>query len=76
MTFKKASLAEAVKKIPLERIVLETDCPYLTPAPYRGRRNESSLIPVIAARIAELKGTGIEEVAATTTENAKKLFKL
>lgn len=76
VTFKKASLAEAVKKIPLERIVLETDCPYLTPAPYRGRRNESSLIPVIAARIAELKGTGIEEVAATTTENAKKLFKL
>lgn len=76
VTFKKTSLAEAVKRIPLDRIVLETDCPYLTPAPYRGKRNESSLIPVIASKIAELKGTGMEEVAETTTANAKRLFNL
>ncbi|MDO5443002.1 MAG: TatD family hydrolase [Bacteroidia bacterium] len=76
VTFKKASLAEAVKKIPLERILLETDCPYLTPVPYRGKRNESSLIPVIASKIAELKETGIEEIAETTTSNAKRLFGL
>ena len=76
VTFKKASLAEAVKRIPLDRMVLETDCPYLTPVPYRGQRNESSLIPVIASKIAELKGTGIEEVAETTTANAKRLFNL
>lgn len=76
VTFKKASLAEAVKKIPLERMVLETDSPYLTPVPYRGKRNESLYIPFIAAKIAELKGITIEEVAQTTTKNAKDLFRL
>lgn len=76
VTFKKASLAETVKKIPLESIILETDCPYLTPVPYRGTRNESMHIPVIAAKIAELKGVGLEEVAEKTTANAKRLFNL
>lgn len=76
VTFKKASLAEAVRKIPMDRILLETDSPYLTPVPYRGKRNESALIPVIASKVAELKETGIEEVAFATTENAKRLFKL
>ena len=76
MTFKKASLAEAVKRIPLERIILETDSPYLTPVPFRGTRNESKYIPVIAARIAELKGIGVDEVAETTTANARRLFNL
>lgn len=74
VTFKNAGLAEVVRNIPLERIVLETDAPYLTPVPFRGRRNESSYIPLIAARIAELKGITIEEVAETTTNNAKTLF--
>jgi TatD DNase family protein len=76
VTFKKASLAEAVKRIPLERILLETDSPYLTPVPYRGSRNESAYIPVIASKIAELKGIGVEEVAETTTASARRLFNI
>lgn len=74
VTFKKASLAEVVRKIPLGRIVLETDAPYLTPVPYRGTRNESSYLPLVAARIAELKSVGTETVAETTTCNAQNLF--
>lgn len=74
VTFKNASLAEVVRKVPIDRIVLETDSPYLTPVPFRGRRNESSYIPIIAAKVAELKGLSVEEVAATTTNNAKSLF--
>lgn len=76
VTFKKASLADTARRIPLERIVLETDSPYLTPTPHRGERNESSYIPLIAARIAELKGVGVEEVAAVTTASARELFNL
>ena len=76
VTFKNASLAEVVRKVPLDRIVLETDAPYLTPVPYRGRRNESSYIPYIAEKIAQLKGVSVEEVARTTTNNAKTLFGL
>ena len=71
LTFRKA---ETVKSIPLERIVLETDSPYLTPAPYRGTRNESAYIPIIAEKLSELKGVPIEEIAAVTTANAEKLF--
>ena len=74
LTYKKASIAETVKQIPLERIMLETDSPYLTPVPFRGKRNESSYIPHIAGRLAELCGISLEEVARTTTENAQKLF--
>ena len=74
LTYKKASIAETVKDIPLERILLETDSPYLTPVPFRGRRNESSYIPHIAARLAELTEKDIEEIAAVTTANAEKLF--
>lgn len=74
VTFKKASLAEVVKAVPLERLLLETDAPYLTPVPYRGTRNESSLIGLVAERIAELKGTDAEEVAFVTTRNARELF--
>lgn len=74
LTFKKASIAETVKYIPLERIVLETDAPYLAPVPYRGTRNESSYIPVIARKLAELKEITIDEVASVTTANAEKLF--
>ena len=74
LTFKKASLAETVRHIPLERILLETDAPYLTPAPHRGERNESAYLPLIAAFLAERKGVSVEEVAAVTTGNAKRLF--
>ena len=76
LTYKKASIAETIKDIPLSRILLETDSPYLTPVPYRGKRNESSYIPHIAARLAEIQGKDIAEVAETTTENAVKLFRL
>ena len=76
VTFKNASLAEVVRKVPLDRIVLETDAPYLSPVPLRGRRHESSNIPIIAAKVAELKGIPVEEVARTTTLNAKTLFGL
>ena len=74
LTFKKASIAETVKSIPLEKILLETDAPYLTPAPHRGKRNESSYIPLIAAKLAELQGISLEQVAEQTTANAEKLF--
>ncbi len=74
LTYKKASIAETVKQIPLERILLETDSPYLTPVPFRGKRNESAYIPHIAARLAELTGKDIAEIASRTTENAEKLF--
>ncbi len=74
LTYKKASIAEAVKQIPLDRILLETDSPYLTPVPFRGKRNESAYIPHIAARLAELTGRDTEEIAAQTTCNAEKLF--
>lgn len=76
LTFKKASIAETVKDIPLERIILETDSPYLTPVPFRGKRNESAYIPHIASRLAEIHITDIETVAAQTTANAEKLFEI
>ena len=76
LTYKKASIAETVKEIPLERLLLETDSPYLTPVPHRGKRNESSYIPHIAEKLAIQKGISIEEVARTTTANAIRLFRL
>ena len=74
LTFKNARIATDILRIPLERILLETDAPYMAPVPLRGKRNESSYIPYIAARLAEIKGITIDEVAATTTSNAQKLF--
>lgn len=76
LTYKKASIAETIKDIPLERIILETDSPYLTPSPYRGKRNESCYIPIIANKIAEIKGCTIGEVAEITTNNAAELFRI
>ncbi len=76
LTYRKASIAETVKDIPLDRIVLETDSPYLTPVPFRGKRNESSYIPHIAEKLAELTGKELSEIAYTTTQNAKKIFNL
>lgn len=76
LTFKKASIAEDIRRIPLERILLETDAPYLTPVPHRGERNESAYIPIIAAFLAERKGITVEEVARVTTYNARQLFSI
>ncbi len=76
VTFKKASLADVVKEIPLSDLLLETDAPYLTPTPYRGKRNEPAYIPLIAQKIAELKGVTIEEVTDATTTNAIRMFSL
>lgn len=76
LTYRKASIAETVKRIPLERILLETDSPYLTPVPFRGKRNESSYIPHIAARLSELTGHSQEEIAEVSTQNARKLFRI
>lgn len=76
LTFKNASIAGDILKIPLDRIVLETDAPYLAPAPHRGERNESSMIPLIAAFLARIKGVSVKEVAETTTHNARTLFKI
>ncbi|MDD2753201.1 MAG: TatD family hydrolase [Candidatus Portnoybacteria bacterium] len=64
----------AVKEMPLERLLLETDCPYLTPEPFRGKRNEPSYVKYVAQKVAELRGISLEEVAEATTANAKKLF--
>ncbi|KAA6443746.1 TatD family hydrolase [Bacillus swezeyi] len=75
VTFKNAKKPkEVVKQIPNDRILIETDCPFLTPHPYRGKRNEPSYVKLVAEQIAELKGLTYEEVAVMTTENAKKLF--
>jgi TatD DNase family protein len=74
VTFKNSGLDKVIEHIDLEHILLETDAPYLTPSPYRGMRNESSYLPLIAHKIAELKRVTIEEVAEVTTRNARKLF--
>lgn len=73
ITFGK-NVAEAAAQIPLEQIVLETDAPYLAPAPYRGKRNEPSYVTEVARRLAQLKGVTLEEIIRVTTANAEKLF--
>jgi len=67
-------LQDVVSRVPLESIVLETDAPYLSPVPYRGKRNESGYIPFIAEKVAELRNLSIEEIGRVTTETASKLF--
>ena len=74
VTYKKSLLAEAVAEMALEDIVLETDCPYLTPVPYRGKRNESSYVWYVCEKIAQIKGLSAELVANVTTENARRMF--
>jgi len=68
------ALRDAVRRAPLERLVLETDCPYLTPVPHRGQRNEPAYIELVAAEIARIRGISIDDVARQTTENALALF--
>ncbi len=75
VTFRNAGdLREVVEKVPVERIVIETDAPYLTPAPHRGKRNEPAFVSLVAKKIAEIKKLGMEDVARITTLNARKLF--
>ena len=77
VTFKNGKkLKEIVEEIPLDRILLETDCPYLAPGPFRGKRNSSLYIPYIAEEIANLKGITYDEVVAQTEQNGKKLFRI
>ena len=75
VTFKNARKAvETAKAIPLGRILIETDCPYMAPEPYRGRRNDPSYVPLVAQKIAELRGLPAATVAQATWDNARKLF--
>ena len=74
VTFKNAHLEELVKTVGLDRILLETDAPYLAPVPHRGRRNEPAYVPYMAARIADILGVDVETVDAVTTANAHTLF--
>ena len=75
VTFKKSALPEALKEVPLTKLVLETDSPYLAPVPFRGKRNETSYVKRVAVKLAELYGMEIGEVERQTTENALKVFK-
>lgn len=74
VTYPKSGLAETLKEIDLQHLVLETDAPYLTPIPFRGKRNESSYLKYVVEKIAEAKNISVEEVAAATTANAEKIF--
>ena len=76
VTFKNSGLDKVLKELPLEKLLLETDSPYLAPTPYRGQRNESSFITIIAQKLAEIYEVNLEEVAIKTTHNAKTLFNL
>ena len=76
LTFKNSGLDKTIAKIELQNLILETDAPYLAPAPFRGKRNESKYIVNIAEKLAEVQQISIEKVAEITTENAKKLFEL
>ena len=76
LTYKNAGVAEAIKDIPMQWLVLETDAPYLSPVPYRGKTNEPSYMIQVAMKLAELKNLPLHEIAAITTSNAEKLFGL
>lgn len=74
LTFKNSGVAEVVRDVPLEQIVVETDAPFLAPVPYRGKRNEPAYVRLVAEKLAEVKGVAVEEVERVTTENAIRLF--
>mgnify|MGYP000829814024 FL=1 len=77
LTFKNARKAvEVAAEIPLERIVLETDCPYMSPEPFRGRRNDPARLHLVAQRLAQLRGLSEEEIQAVTLENGKRLYRM
>jgi TatD DNase family protein len=74
LTYKNANIGEALRDIPMQHIVLETDAPYLAPVPFRGKRNESSYLTFIAEKLAEIKNISVEEIAEITSTNAEKIF--
>ena len=76
ITFKNAKSKDVVNLVPLERLLIETDSPYLTPEPFRGRRNDSRNVKLVAKKISEIKEKSLEEVAKITYENARRLFKI
>ncbi len=76
VTYKNAGVAVALEKMSLDDVVVETDCPWLTPVPFRGRRNEPAYVRLVAEKIAQIKGLPLAEVAAATTANARRLFQL
>ena len=77
VTFKNAvKTKEVAKNIPLDRLLLETDCPYMAPTPYRGKQNEPAYVKFVAEEIAQLRNTSFEEIALKTSDNAIKLFQL
>ena len=76
VTFKKSTLPEVLQEVPLTKLVLETDSPYLAPVPFRGKRNETSYVKRVAVKLAELYGMEIGEVERQTMENALKVFKI
>lgn len=77
VTFKNARVPkEVLKEVPLDRLLIETDCPYLAPHPKRGKRNESSYVSLVAETVAEIKGKTIEEIAKITTENGRKCYRI
>lgn len=77
VTFKNAKKPiEVIEKLPLESILLETDCPYMTPVPYRGKRNDPSFIGLVAERLAEVKGMSAEELSEVTFNNANRVFEI
>ena len=75
VTFKNGKIDQFLNQIPLDKIVLETDSPYLAPVPNRGKRNESAYVSLVAGKLVDLYGVGFEEIDRITTENAKALFK-
>ena len=77
ITFPKAQqIRDSAKEVPLDRILIETDCPFLAPVPYRGKRNEPAYVIEVARQLAELKGLTREEIGAQTTSNLRRLFSL
>lgn len=76
ITFSKGALDEAVRAVPDDRIMIETDAPYMTPVPHRGKRNEPAFVGLVAQKMAELRGTTLQEIMTTTTANAKRFFQL
>jgi len=73
---KSEAQVEAVRKLPADRLLIETDCPYLAPVPHRGKTNEPAFVPLVAAKIAQIKGLSVEDVARITTLNAVRLFRI